>query len=458
MLRSFSGRHLVPAVALSLLAACGGDGAVGDAAGPGLDASVDAAGPALCVDGAAPLVPSESAERLAAARAACGFAAGARVAESLGLTAEARARLPVDHVIVVMQENRSFDHYFGSRDGEVDGIPAGYSNPNARGEAVRPTHLASTCVAFDPPHQWAAMHTGWNLGHMDGFVRASGLSMGEAVVLGYYEPRDLPFYDWLYRTFAMSDRHFGSVLGGTWSNRNFLYTGSSYGVRNTGERTIPQARTIFDTLDAAGVAWAVFSDGAPRQDSLGWTRGHRGFAPTSRFFEGLRDGTLPPVVFVDPAGDVDEHPTGDVQRGEAWARSIVTTALSSPLWPRLALVLTYDESGGFFDHVAPPSACSPDPDGAGGYDVTDLDRFGVRVPFVLVSPWARPSYVSHLATDHTAVLRFIEALYDLPALTGRDANASALLDMFDFSCPQLREVHTEIPAAGRGGCHGAPMP
>ncbi len=448
--------HRAWLLAAGLLTACGDDlpppiPSPGDAVATSdaSDASDDAV--MACADASA-LVPDEVARALAERRRACAFTAGARAAETLGVTSEVRARIPVDRVVIVMQENRSFDHYLGALRGDADGIPEGYTNPDLDGRPVRPAPLDTTCVHSDPPHQWEAMHAGWAMGRMDGFVRAAARNGTPArVVLGHYTARELPFYHWLFSTFAMSDRYFGSVLGGTWANRDFLYTGSSYGVRDTGERTLPHARTIFDALDDAGVAWAVYTDGAPRQDSLGWTRAHRGVFTTVTFYESLRDGSLPAVSFVDPAGAQDEHPTGDAQRGEAWTRRIITEAARSPLWPRLAVLFTYDESGGFFDHVPPPEACSPDPAGEGGYDATDLDRLGVRVPFVAVSPWSRPRHVSHVTHDHASMLRFVEALFDLPALTARDANASALFDLFDFSCPRLLRLG-DAPEAGAGGC------
>jgi phospholipase C len=134
-----------------------------------------------------------------------------------------------------------------------------------------------------------------------------------------------------------------------------------------------------------------------------------------------------------------------VQRGENWARSLYLRITRSPLWPRLAVFLTYDEGGGFADHVPPPEACPP------SADRDELDRRGTRVPLIVVSPWARGHHVSHEVADHASLLRFIELLHDLPALSDRDANAGALLDMFDFAEPRLR--HPPPPArAGRGGC------
>lgn len=385
-------------------------------------------------------------DSLAPMRASCAFAAGASTAETLGVDRAVATSLPIDRVIVVMQENRSFDHYFATlhrTHPEVEAIPSSYVNPDTTGALVAPFRLEGSCLEADPPHQWAAMRAQWNGGAMDGFVRSAavGGSNGHYAV-GYYDESDLPVYHWLARTFALADRHFGSVLGGTWPNRAVLYTGSTHGLQNTGDFTIPDARSVFDQLDDAGVAWGVYTDGEPRQDLMGWSREHAGVASFSAFLAALADGSLPPVSFVDPAGVQDEHPANDIHGGEEWMRRIVIAAFSSPLWARVAIVLTYDEGGGLFDHVAPPAACMPSP------ELEGTDVLGHRVPLIVISPWARPGYVSHLTHDHASVLRLLQLLFDLPALSARDANADALLDMFDFSCPPALLSPGEPPMPG----------
>jgi phospholipase C len=161
------------------------------------------------------------------------------------------------------------------------------------------------------------------------------------------------------------------------------------------------------------------------------------------FMRRLADGSLPQVSFVDPA-DADEHAPNDVQKGEAWFRRIYTTAIRSPLWPSLALFLTWDESGGFFDHVPPPTACPPSPDRA------EFDRLGIRIMLMAISPWARAAHVSHVASDHTALLKFMGLLFDLPALSARDANAASLLDLFDFRAPAPDHAATSTVVRQRG--------
>ena len=154
-------------------------------------------------------------------------------------------------------------------------------------------------------------------------------------------------------------------------------------------------------------------------------------------------------LFVDGIPKVqDEHPTADVQVGEAWTRSIYTHAIKSPLWSSTAIIWTYDEPGGYADHVPPPGpACVARPIPKD----QPFDELGARVPFAVISPYARPHYVSHVVHEHTAITRFIEAIFDVPALTARDANSSALLDMFDFGCPSLTTAPPG-PAAGTGAC------
>ncbi|HEY8087479.1 MAG TPA: alkaline phosphatase family protein, partial [Polyangiaceae bacterium] len=156
-------------------------------------------------------------------------------------------------------------------------------------------------------------------------------------------------------------------------------------------------------------------------------------------------GTLPQVAFVDAIfghdgpTQTDEHPPADIQFGQQFVSSMVQALLASPQWPVSALFFTYDEHGGYYDHLPPPPACKPDTiepalptgDTTGGH----FDRYGVRVPMVVVSPFARRAFVSHTVYDHTSITRFIEAKFRLPALTARDANANPLMEMFDFANP-----------------------
>jgi phospholipase C len=345
-------------------------------------------------------------------------------------------------VIIVVQENRSFDHMFGTLGHGTEGIPAGYTNPRS-GAPVAPFHLSTPCI-HDVGHQWVEMHAGWHNGAMDGWAGINGPD-----ALGYYEDADHPFYSWMLTTFATSDRYFCSVLSGTYPNRDYLYLGTSAGVHSTGLAAYPPAGTptLFDQLDGAHVAWAEYNASTTEvlSGTLGWPLDHVGVHLYSEFLPALDAGTIPPVTFVDLEPH-DEHPPGSIHDGERDVRDVITHAMASPLWPHLAIFYTYDEGGGFFDHVPPPTACLADP------TQTDFDRLGVRVPVGVVSPYARAGYVSHEVHSHSSILRFVQALFDLPALTGRDANSDAMLDMFDFAAGAFVTPPATVPDAAPPGC------
>lgn len=372
-------------------------------------------------------------------REACVFSAGAQPEDTLGDLGPLRAA--ITHVIILVQENRSFDHMYGTLGHGTEGIPSGYTNPRD-GAPVAPYHLTTPCVA-DIGHQWVEMHLGWNHGAMDGWAGINGVG-----ALGYYEDADHPFYTWMLTTFATSDRYFSSVLSGTYPNRDYLYAGTSDGVYATGGG-YPDVPTVFDQLDAAGIAWGEYN-ASPTEvlsGTLGWALDHVGVHPYAELFPALADGSLPPVAFVDVEPH-DEHPPGSIHDGERDVRDVVTAAMQSPLWPHLAFFYTYDEGGGFFDHVPPPSACLAAP------SEHDFDVLGVRVPVAVVSPYARAGYVSHLTHHHSSILRFVQAVFDLPALTGRDANADAMLDLFDFGAPAFATPPATVPDAAPAGCGG----
>jgi phospholipase C len=393
-------------------------------------------------------------------RAACKYNAGTKATDTLGISAATLKKIPLEHVVVMMKENRSFDHLFGKLGkGQPDSepIPADFSNLDADGNAVAPFHLETTCEPIDPGHQWDEMHAQVSGGKMDGFVTsaASTASPGPSdghFAMGYYEESDLPFYYFLAKTYALADRHFPSVRSGTWANRDYLYCGTSDGVKNTLSDGFPgpSVQTIFDIMDAQGVTWGVYADNAPLSFALGWGLTHRGVHPVQELIDGFGSGTLPSVVFVDGRLNVeDDHPPADVQVGEAWAKQIYDAAVGSALWEKTALIFTFDEGGGFFDHVPPPDdACVARP---GNDKDADFFELGVRVPLVAISPWARRHTVSHVRHEHTSITRLIELVFDLPAMTKRDANSDALLDLFDFE----QDISKPLPAPpnpGTGGC------
>jgi phospholipase C len=241
----------------------------------------------------------------------------------------------------------------------------------------------------------------------------------------------------------MSDRYFADVLGPTLPNRLYLYAGSSFGVV-AGDVDVGFHRTIFHEMNEAGVSWKVyqsdiaagFSTASFIVDSIGHV------ASLGEFVEDARMGDLPKVAFIDPtflttgATSTDEGPPSDLQVGQSFVFRQLEALMSSRSWGNSVMFITYDEGGGLFDHVAPPAACLPGATPpAQNAELGAFDRYGFRVPLFVVSPYAKAHYVSHVVHSHASILRFIEATFGLPALTGRDANAAALFDMFDFGNP-----------------------
>jgi phospholipase C len=406
---------------------------------------------------AGPPRPSDVQAR--SSRMACEFDAGTSAAETLGESDPIGADIPVEHVIVLMMENRSFDHYFSKLPeyGQPDVAVANESfvNTDATGAPVAWFKTGDYCVR-DPAHGWKAVHTQYNGGELDGFVISNEPDGARA--MGYFDHTDLPFYYELANTFAISDSYFSSMLGPTWPNRMYLYSGSSHGLT---ENTLPSdvgSPNLFRVLNERQIPWRDYrSNFAPPAmfftDWIAATKAcSQGGEPCavrdiSQFFTDAAAGNLAPITFVDPEYvtgiyETSEHPPGNMQIGQNFVWKVVDAITRSPLWKKSVLFITYDEHGGFADSVAPPPACHPDTgdpkdpaDAARG----TFDRYGFRVPLIVVSPFAKQHYVSHTVTDHTSILRFIEARFGLPALSRRDANADALMDLFDFENPPFAE-------------------
>ncbi|TMB18620.1 MAG: alkaline phosphatase family protein [Deltaproteobacteria bacterium] len=389
------------------------------------------------------------------------------------------AQIPIDNVVVIMQENRAFDHYLGQlhREGQpqAEAEPKNASNPDPTSPNGRPItafHQTRYCECADLDHSWNGTHREWDNGAMDGFTAANvdPCDPTGSRTMGFYDKRDLPFYYGLYKTFAIGDRFFCSTLTQTFPNRFYLLAGTSFGHIQNDLPSSPtefSQRTIFNLLDEAvpPVTWKVYFSQVAFADIFAYVRNTRqvNVVPIDQYFSDAAAGTLPQVSFVDPIFlgpknvENDEHPPANIQVGQEFVSRVVRALLASPQWPRAALFLTYDEHGGFFDHVPPPPACVPDgiPPMLEASDVPGaFDRYGIRVPAAVVSPFSRPHSVSHTPHDHTSILRFIETRFDLPALTARDANADPMLEFFDFTGPQLLKPPS-LPAATIDPAHFA---
>jgi phospholipase C len=263
--------------------------------------------------------------------------------------------------------------------------------------------------------------------------------------LGYYDETDLPFYYWLANEFSIADHYHASLMGPTFPNRMFLYAATSFG--NT-YNAIGEAETILvDYLEKRQIDWKIYATGTPGMGVF--IAKHLEYAPDhlktiDEFFADAEAGKLPQFAFIDPnigrEGPIndDEHPPSMSPLGQQIVARVLDGLTRSPNWKKSALFLTYDEHGGLYDHVPPPKACPPDDSPIkleDGDPVAGFDQLGIRVPMMVVSPYAKKHFVSHRVYDHTSIVRFVEARFVMPALSNRDANAEAPWEMFDFDNP-----------------------
>ena len=424
-------------------------------------------------------------------RAACAFKRGDMPAATLGASTPIDKDIPITNVIVVMMENHSFDNYFGQLDKaqgrtDVECPDGGETNSITTadgGTTVAPYVHAPHLCTLDTNHEWDGTHLSWADGGMTGFAQqnegwsAKDLPNGADPTLAsgaramfYYDQTDIPFYYTLAQNFAIADHYHASVLGPTYVNRMYFWSATSFGLTVNslpdlsafpyppdnesadGGGYQPTEASILDELSERHTNWAIYADAVPSALIVHGIQFTSRWGAPPRFYikdlmAQLTDGTLPEMAFVDPdlqhenSDGQDEHPPADIQIGQKFVSDLVQKVMSSPLWAHTALFITWDEHGGFFDHLPPPPACIPDakdPILAATGDNTipaKFDRYGVRVPLIVVSPFAKKGYVGHTTYDHTSILRFIEAKFKVPALTARDANADAMMDLFDFKNP-----------------------
>jgi phospholipase C len=349
----------------------------------------------------------------------------------------------IEYFTVVMMENHSFDNILGML-GRGDCFPKAANGrpaitlPDGHGNLVRAFHMPSEC-------QTNGVGQNWNLAHHSlvdgnrGFVEGS---TGEA--LGYFRGEDLPFTWDMARTFPIADRWFSSLLGQTDPNRRYLMAGTSLGqIADQFNDDLPPNGTIFDLLNRYGITWKDYYSNLP---SIGvWLPLLSEPAITAnintidRYYADAAAGVLPQFSFVEPNYSVssEENPQ-DIQFGDQFLAGIVNAMMAGPQWHKSMLIWTYDEWGGWYDHVAPPAAIPPDnvppvlsPNQVSGR----FDQYGFRVPAGVVSPFANRDFVSHTVYDHTSVLKTLERKWNLPALTRRDASANDLFDMVDLQAP-----------------------
>jgi phospholipase C len=362
----------------------------------------------------------------------------------------------IKNIVCVMMENHSYDNILGMMQDRGDGFTLDdsgnptASNPWPKNSTDAPPFKHAVVHAFPMPnpcqeaHQpfntWEAAQVSYHRGRNDGFVK----SQSGPVSMGFVQPAMMPFTNSLAATFPVCDRYFCSVMAQTYPNRRYLMGGTSNGLLvDTLPNDRPPNGTIFEALNAHKISWRNYFSSLP--SALIWTylAGQPDIGPNlvkiSNFFSDAAAGTLPAFSLVDPDfGKQSEENPQDVQFGDQFLAQVVNAVMTSPQWPATLLVWCYDESGGYYDHVPPPRAVKPDnvaPILAPTDPPGSFNRYGFRVPAGVVSPYARPDYVSHVVHDHTSVLKLIETKWNLPALTFRDLRADDLLDSVDLDSP-----------------------
>jgi phospholipase C len=348
---------------------------------------------------------------------------GGPVSECEGISGLSPAELlaPIETIVVVVMENRSFDHYFGSatfrEDMTFQGLTGDESNPDPDGNPV-PIFNLLNLQPVDPPHSWDQCHAQWNAGANDGFVTTHAVDAPASMteVMGYHVRGQLPVLYAMMDNYVVCDQWHASVMGPTWPNRFYLHAATSNGAQ--GNTPVTGLTTIWDVMSDAGLgatnyysdvawAWGAFvSPFASYTDSI------------DEFFDAAAAGTLPPFVIVDPnfgllpggAGGNDDHPTHDITLGQVFLSSIHQALASSPQWDRCLLIITYDEHGGFFDHVSPPTMPDPNP---------GFDQLGFRVPAIVAGPYVRRGCVDNTLYDHVSPIATATQRFGLPPINPR---------------------------------------
>ena len=360
----------------------------------------------------------------------------------------------IEHIVVVCMENRSFDHFVGWTPG-ADGRQGGLTYVDENNVAYSTFPLAPDyqgCGHPDPDHSYEGGRIEYNNGACDGWLRAGD---NDPYAIGYYTQNDLPFSAGAVNAWTSCDRYFSPIMAGTYPNRFYLHAAQTDRLSNTLDiSTLP---TIWDRLAAHSLSAKYYFSDVPFL-ALWGVKYIPIMNPISRFYADCAAGTLPKVSYVDPRllGEEqglsnDDHPHADVRNGQAFLNDIYNAVRTSPNWKNTILVITYDEWGGFFDHVAPQRAPIPPATAAAG----DTDGLrGFRVPTYIISTWSAAAEVSHTVFDHSSILNMIEWRWHLDPLTVRDATADNLASALDFSQRRLTAPAFAVPP----GPFGFPCP
>ncbi len=364
-----------------------------------------------------------------------------------------QTRTPIKHVIIIFKENRSFDNLFGTypyghsnalKNNSIVkelSIPDGILNMNVEvpnypglGSVLGYTKLtyANSPVQQDPGEGWVDYHGDWDYGRMDGYVAYSG---PQSMV--YIDHNQIPFY-WDYaEEYVLCDNYFTAVMTESLPNFLGLWSGTTVVSNDISPPPyLPLNDTIFYQLSKYNISWGVFglysTAQSPPSSELGWLENIQDFAGNpsmmshiyniSVFYQMLKNNTLPAYVFMDDYGIADgisDHPPDNITYSEMWTVNVVNAIMNSPEWSSSAIFITWDDEGGFYDHVPPPQINS--------------FGLGLRTACIIISPYAKEDYIDHQVLSHYSLLKFVEWNWNLPYLNNNIANSNLPLDAFNFN-------------------------
>ncbi len=339
--------------------------------------------------------------------------------------------LPIKHIFIFVQENHTFDNYFGYYPG-ANGLTNAKPqlDPNSS-KLVAPFELNGPMIPNAGPtllcHFKSCARADYNNGKMDGFLTMAGENSN--ITMGYFNPQLIPYYWDLASQYVLMDNFYSSFMGPSFPNHIDLLAGQSTVTGNNYSATL-DFPPIVDELDSAGVTWAYYcgDHGAtngwnPLPSNLPYLRTHtqlQGIKETYEFPLDVAQPGFPSVAWIMPASDQSsEHPPYNVTAGQLGVVSEINDVMKSQYWSSSAIILTWDDYGGWYDHVAPPQL--------------DKNGLGFRVPAIIISPYAKHSFIDGTQSEFSSTLRLIETVFHLPSLGTRDATSSDLLEAFDFS-------------------------
>jgi len=375
----------------------------------------------------------------------------------------------IKHVIWIIQENHSFDNYFGTFPG-ADGIPPDTKLPKMPGgkPTVKSFHMPKGQPLIDLEHSWESAHACYDNGKMDGFVWAEGTPY----TMGYYDQTDIPNY-WKYaKAYTLCDRYFSSEMSGSSPNHVYTVAAQSGILNNVGN--LKSLKKVMDDDDGfdfvsivkrftgKGISWNYYVETQPLPPDAASVNAHLsnlaypnpktftlwnpmpGFktirnnpnlmdhlVSEKKFHRDLKQGTLPDVSWLVPDFQDSEHPPEPLEQGMWYVTRLINAVMHSSYWKDSVIFLCWDDYGGFYDHVSPPEV--------------DAYGYGPRVPMIIISPYVKKHYISHYTYDLTSVLKFIEVRWHLKHLTARDHRANDMVDCFNFSQAPAEPLVINVP-------------